>query len=89
MGDQVKEVIQKPGSPPVAGGNLTLYVWEDVLLASTYGIAFALAKDVHQARELVRKKMAADGWGEELHQDLKEAPHEISEPEGFFVMGGD
>jgi len=89
MRDQVKETIKKSEHLRTAGMNLKLYVWEDILLACGYGIAFALAKDIHQARELIRKKMAADDYGEELHQDLKENPQVIIEPEGFYVWGGD
>jgi len=89
MRDQTKETIKKSDYLRTAGMNLKLYVWEDVLLASSYGIAFALAKDVNDARELMRKKMAADGWGEELHADLKEDPQVITEPEAFYVYGGD
>lgn len=89
MRDQVKETIKKSDYLGIAGMNLKLYVWEDVLLGSSYGIAFALAKDVHQARELLRKKMAAGDYGEELHADLRKDPQIISEPEGFYVWGGD
>lgn len=89
MRDQIKETIKESDYPIIAGVNLKLYVWEDVLLASSYGMAFALAKDVHEARELLRKKMAAGDYGEELHADLKENPRIIIEPEGFYVYGGD
>lgn len=89
MRDQIKEIIRKPESPATAGGDLTLYVWEEILCSYGCGIAFALAKDVHQARELLRKKMYADLYPEELHEDLKKDPRIISEPEGLYVSGGD
>jgi len=89
MRDQVKETIHKSDYPRIVGANLTLYVWEEILCGYGCGIAFALAKDVHQARELLRKKMAADDWGEELHEDLKKDPRIISKPEGLYVSGGD
>ena len=89
MRDQVKEIMSKPELPPTVGGNLTLYVWEEILCNYGCGIAFALAKNVHQARELLRKKMHADLYPEELHEDLKKDPRIISEPEGFYVAGGD
>lgn len=89
MRDQVKEIIRKPESPAIVGGNLTLYVWEEILCNYGCGIAFALAKDMQQARELLRKKMHADLYPEELHEDLKKDPRIITEPEGLYVSGGD
>lgn len=88
MRDQVKETIRKSDYSATVEGNLTLYVWEEILCNYGCGIAFALAKNVHQARELLRKKMHADLYPEELHEDLKKEPRIVSEPEGFYVAGG-
>lgn len=65
---------------------LKLFVWEGALTDYTSGIVFALAKDVEEARKLIREK---DGTGSKyLEKDLEHEPLVITKPEGFVVWGG-
>lgn len=61
---------------------LKLYVWEDVLSDYTSGIAFALAENSTEARQMICKELGGD------HQDLCKEPMEINEKEAFFLYGG-
>lgn len=70
---------------------LTLYVWEDVLIDYTSGIAFALASSVAAARELI-----SPGYESRLGNvsrilldtDLDAKPKAYRKPIGFSVSGG-
>lgn len=61
---------------------LKLFVWENVMHDYSAGIAFSLAHDSEEARQLIEKKM---GY---LHGDLAHSPRVIDAPEGFGVYGG-
>lgn len=66
----------------MADKTLKLYVWENVLRDYTDGIAFALAPNEIEARELVIEKLESN------HEDLCKRPRVIEEPEGFYLWGG-
>lgn len=61
---------------------LKLYVWEDVLTDYTPGIMFALAENIDQARDLIRKS------GNILESDLAGKPNVYSSRIGFALWGG-
>lgn len=60
---------------------LKLYVWEGILTDYKDGIAFAFAKDPHEARKLLAEKR---GY---MHEDFLQEPREIKKPEAFYVYG--
>lgn len=64
---------------------LKLFVWEKVLVDYTDGIMFALAKDVDQARNIIRKR-AREYY---IDDDLEKEPEVYTDPVGFFIFGGD
>ncbi len=73
---------------------MKLYVWEGVLTDWTDGVGwinmFALAESSDEAREVIKKK-AVDVFGfdcEDIAQELKGEPREVSQSEGFFMFGG-
>ena len=69
---------------------MKLYVWEGVLTDWTDGVMFALAESSDEAREVIKKK-AADVFTfdcEDIAQELKGEPREVSQSEGFFLFGG-
>ena len=82
--------------------SLKLYVWEDVMTDYSSGIAFALAHNIRQARELIilsqhgkegvkqYRKWRKDHKGRSTYLwDALEAPYRIiTEPEGFAIAGG-
>jgi hypothetical protein len=61
---------------------LKLFVWEDIFLDYSAGMACALAENSEEARKLIAEKM---GW---LHGDLAQEPRVIESPEGFYSYGG-
>ena len=65
-------------------GALKLYVWEQVLENHSYGIMFALARTVEEARTLIRR-----GNPERVvpSQDLEREPRIIETPEAFVMEG--
>lgn len=62
---------------------LKLYVWEHVLREYSYGIAFAYAYDIEQARELLRIKM---GRRRGL-KDFRVEPIEVAKENAFYLYG--
>lgn len=63
---------------------LKLYVWENVLRDYTPGIAFALAYDELEARELIyAQKPTVANTG-----DLDKEPQVFESPKGFALWGG-
>jgi len=65
---------------------LKVYVWEEVFRDYTTGIAFAIAENSEQARDLVEEQMNY------RHDDLAHEPKEIDldncKPQAFYVYGG-
>ncbi len=70
--------------------DLKLFVWEEVLTDYTSGIAFALARDVEDARFQIltkfRKKLGHTS--RYLEEELAEEPKIVSSQEGFYIFGG-
>jgi hypothetical protein len=64
-----------------------LYVWEDVLQSYAPGIMFALALDADHARRLIKEKVGYDSTLVDL--DLSRDPRVVTEPEGFYLWGGE
>jgi hypothetical protein len=64
---------------------MKLFVWEEVLADYTDGMMFALANDVHEARQLLLKKCSYIP-----DRDLAKEPQviEIDNPSAFYVWGG-
>ena len=67
-----------------ANGELKLYVWEEVLENHSYGIMFALARTVEEARILIRKDNKEYMVSSE---DLEKEPRVIETPEAFVMQG--
>lgn len=63
---------------------LRLFVWHDVLRDHYGGVMFALAHDVDEARELIRKTDRLAGED----KDLARQPNVYDAPVGFAVWGG-
>lgn len=65
--------------------SLKLYIWEDVLSDYTPGIAFALAENREEARQLCLesfdKKYKRTEWNKILTKDLDRDPDRIYDPE--------
>lgn len=76
---------------------LKLFVWEDVLTDYTSGIMFALAENVEQAKEIIRRKYCPTfkcgycGFGKDfctLYNELEFEPSIYNESVGFCLWGG-
>ena len=73
---------------------LKLFVWEDVLADYFPGLAFAIAKDVNEARKLIKAKIKAESLvkrvREEDKEDLNQEPqvYDLDLPIAFYVHGG-
>ena len=75
---------------------MKLFVWEDVLEDYTYGIMFALAENVEEARRVIIEKSKKErlDFPKELREvfnmkdDLSKEPKVIEKAEGFYVQGG-
>jgi len=70
--------------------DLKLFIWEDVLSDHTSGIAFALAENVEEAREIILAKgLAEDGYiSNTLKSDLTSAHKVVDNKQGFYIWGG-
>lgn len=66
--------------------NLSLYVWEDVLVDYTPGIAFALAGSVDEARQMLYDQIGIETYG--LVYDLEKPPIIATTPTAFHCTGG-
>ena len=64
--------------------NLKLYVWHDVLYGWNSGIMFALAHNVDEARQLLRK-----AWPYLPDSDLEKEPEIYDSPYADYIYGGD
>ncbi len=64
---------------------LKLFVWENVLQDYTYGIMFALAYDIENARTLI---MATNEVNPSHYYELLVAPKIYDVPVGYAVSGG-
>jgi hypothetical protein len=64
------------------GKELFLFVWEEVLIDYTSGLAVALAHDLEEALNLLKIKAGYD-----LELPISKMK-KISIPEGFYVYGG-
>jgi len=69
---------------------MKLFVWNDVLIVYTSGIAFALAENVDEARKLILDKYEKEQShiSDMLVSDLNSEPLIIENKEGFYVWGG-
>ena len=69
---------------------MKLFVWKEVLIDYTSGIAFALAENVEDARKQIAAKYEKEeGYvSSELKKDLFDEPIIIEKPEGFYIWGG-
>lgn len=69
---------------------MKIFIWENVLSDHTPGIAFALAKNEKEARELILAKFTrkegftSDSFVLELNSD----PLVIEAKDGFYLFGG-
>ena len=69
---------------------MKLFVWNDVLIVYTSGIAFALAENVDEARKLILDKYEKEQSYicDLLVSDLNSEPLIIENKDGFYVWGG-
>ena len=69
---------------------LSLYVWPDFQSDYYSGIAFALAHDVDEARELIFNDACKDASYKEesIRTDLKRKPKIYDKPIAFSLSGG-
>ena len=79
---------------------LKLFVWHDVLTDYTSGVMFALAPTVEEARiqivmvqdaktrEEAVRRLAGEGYQNQVMQDLRQEPKVYDAPCGFAVWGG-
>ena len=67
---------------------IRMYIWRDVLVDYTSGIAVAMAHSVDEARAMILKQ--AEPWEVDmLGEDIAKEPDEIYEdPTGVHVWGG-
>ena len=70
--------------------DLKLFIWEDVLSDYTSGIAFALAENIAEAREIIFAKFEKEEQylSDTLKADLSDEPEMIDTKGGFYVWGG-
>lgn len=68
---------------------LKLFVWRDVLVDNTSGIAIAMAHDEIEARKVLADS-AQEQWIKDwLLREIGKPPTEVHDvPAGAFVMGG-
>lgn len=69
---------------------MKLFVWTDALTDYTSGIAFALAENADEARELILNKYEKEQSyiSDLLVSDLSAEPLVVDSKEGFYVWGG-
>ena len=62
-----------------------LFVWNSVLCDYSCGIAFAVARDETEARELLKKRLP-----DYLHHDIEKTPKIVylTKPYSNYVFGG-
>lgn len=68
--------------------NLKLFVWQGVLCDYTSGIAFALAKNVEEAREAILVEYRKELNDLEFAKELEAEPIVAEVTQGFFLFGG-
>lgn len=66
---------------------LKLFVWYGVRRDYTSGIAFALAKDIEEARQKIKDN--SEDWEWDVYKgELMNEPKVYGEPFGFWMSGG-
>lgn len=71
---------------------MKLYVWDKALLVTNYGIIFALAKNVKDARKILLEECRNDLTIniEEFKKDISKKPLVCKNKSfGFYLKGGD
>jgi len=70
--------------------DLKLFIWENVLTDYTSGIAFALAENAEQAREIIFAKFEKEEQylSDTVKADLSDEPEMIDNKAGFYLWGG-
>lgn len=62
-----------------------LFVWREVLLNYDYGIMFALARTVEEARSVIRRDR--EDWVD-VSEIYEKDPEIVTSPKGFILWGG-
>lgn len=63
-----------------------LFVWREVLLNYDYGIMFALARTVEEARDVIKRDRK--DWMD-IHEIYEKDPEIVTIPKGFLFPGGE
>lgn len=71
----------------MAMANLKLFVWKNVRQDYTPGIAFALAENVQQAKEMIKKNSEDWEW-RSYSWELEKEPEIYEKPYAFWMSGG-
>lgn len=76
---------------------MKLFLWRKVLVNYAWGMAFAIAEDVEQAKKVIMDKRRKE-WSlyqpeiDRLREDLDENEYEVldlNEPFGYYIEGGE
>jgi len=72
---------------------LKLFVWHNVMEDYGYGVIFALARNVEEARK-VAIEAYSDDWNnnnylvEQFKKEMRDEPEIVETPKGFYLKGG-